>query len=247
MKKKNIIIISSVVVILGLLLLSVKLMPGSMKWAKQEKDKSLDFPYLGEKIIYEVKFGKIPLGSAVFTYLPPETAGEGMMLSHMRFETSVARLKDTEDIYCDPKTMLPIKIKREIVKWIKKENIVEEYDQKNFSLKITKNGNSEESVFIKKDSPIHNAVLLPFYVRGIADLKKGWQLKVALPQKNFIVTLDSVEKVKVPAGEFLAYHFVSEPAAVEIWITVEKRIPVKIEGLGAFGYSLQMKELLKDG
>ncbi|MFA7272175.1 MAG: hypothetical protein WC090_05650, partial [Candidatus Omnitrophota bacterium] len=72
--------------------------------------------------------------------------------------------------------------------------------------------------------------------------KIGSSFEITLPGE-YTVRLSSIEDVTVPAGKFKAYHFTSEPRKFEIWISADKlRIPVKIKGLGAFSYTLEMKK-----
>jgi hypothetical protein len=93
----------------------------------------------------------------------------------------------------------------------------------------------------KKDSPIHNAVLLPHYVRILPELKVGQSFPANLAKRAYEIKLVSLEDIKVPAGEYKTYHFESVPRQIEIWLSADKdRIPVRVLGLGAFSYSLDM-------
>ena len=71
----------------------------------------------------------------------------------------------------------------------------------------------------------------------------GWTFIAELPTQQFKIELIAIEDVNVPAGTFKCYHFTSVPKKFEIWVTTdERRIPVKIKGMGNFGYILVMKE-----
>lgn len=198
---------------------------------------------IGEKISYDVKLGKITLGKAKYTHLP-NVELDGKQASHMTFETRLARFTDLEKIYSDPDTLLPIKIERAISAWPVSEKITERYDQKNFTLTITKHKSARErQLLVKKDSPIHNAVMLPFYLRCMDAIDAGWSMDVNLPNQKFEIKLVSIEEVIVPAGSFKAYHFKSSPEQFEVWVSAdERKIPVKIKGNGALGYALLMRE-----
>lgn len=198
-----------------------------------------DIPLVQEKITYDVSLGKLRLGRAVFNSIGNVPINGDPYL--ITFETRLARFMDLEKIYCDPKTFLPLKIERSIRNWFNSEQITEVYDQHKFILQITKN--NKEPLVITKQGPIHNAILLPFFVRRIPELDIGWSLLINLPVRSYTIKLVSIDELKVPAGRYTAYHFKSEPKQFEIWISVdEKRIPLKIEGFGALGYSLAMKE-----
>ena len=162
----------------------------------------------------------------------------------MTMETKLTQFRDTEKIYSDPKTLLPVRVERDIMKLFVRERITEDYDQDNFTVTIIKNkGAMEEKLVIKKDSHIHNALLLPYYVRRLPSLDVGRIIIANLPTRRLEIKLVSIEDVKVPAGTFKAFHFKSTPKQIEIWIsTDERRIPLKIQGSGIFGYSMVMSE-----
>jgi len=198
---------------------------------------------IGEKITYDVKLGALRLGKAYFNRMRPIEMNGGLV-NLMTFETNLARFKDLETIYSDPDTFLPLKIERTVRAWSKREQITEDYDQKEFTLTIIKrNGRKTEQVSIKKDKPIHNTILLPFHVRNIPKLDIGWVFPANLPTQEFQIKLVAIDEVKVPAGIFKSYHFKSTPRKFEIWISAdERRIPLKIKGAGGFGYTLEMRE-----
>lgn len=206
--------------------------------------KKPEFPELiGEKIVYDVKLGEINLGKARFNHLA-KVQFNGRMVNLITFETKLARFRDMEKIYSDPETFLPLKVERDISVWPKAEKITEDYDQKNFMLTITKiQGKKQEQILFKRDGSIHNAILLPYYVRRTAKLEPGWILKVNLPTQQFEIKLVRMEDLKTPAGTFKSYYFQSTPRRFEIWISAdERRIPLKIKGSGGIGYIMVMRE-----
>jgi len=197
---------------------------------------------VGEEIIYDVKLGKLHLGTSKFIRIENSNQQE-KNLYVMLFETKLATFFDREKIFTDPQTFLPIIIEREIKNLFLKERILETYDQKNFTLNIIKNESSKNIITINSTEPIQNAILLPQQVRRLPDLKPGLIFNVNLPNRRYEITLTSVEDVDTPAGTFNAYHFVSKPKQIEIWIsTDERRIPVKVQSTATFGYFLILKE-----
>ena len=198
---------------------------------------------VGEKIIYDVMLGKVKLGRAVFHYRAKAELDQ-KTVNFITFETRLLRFKDKEKIYSDPETVLPLRVEREISSWPKYEKIIEVYDQEKFTLRIvkTESGRDQELNF-KKDSAIHNAILLPYLVRQIPELVAGWNFQANLPTQTFLIELVSIEDVKVIAGTFNSYHFKSTPERFEIWISAdENRIPLKIKGMSGIGYTLVMRE-----
>lgn len=198
--------------------------------------------YSREKIVYDVKMGMFKLGEATFEYLG-KAKFHGRWLEHMTFVTKSADFNDREDIYSDPVTFLPVCIIRDIDGWNIQEKIIETYDQENFLLTITKfKGDKKEEVSLRKDGAIHNAVLLPFYLRRLMELTVGWEMPARLPKQEFKIKLAAKEVVDLPLGVFQTYRFESSPDKFVFWVTADRRrIPVKIKGAGAFGYNLQMR------
>jgi len=168
------------------------------------------------------------------------------------FHTNVVGLKDTEKIYSDPKTNLPLYVERDVALWLKKEFLTEEYISSENKLIITKfvRGKEVAKYAYQGKGPIHNAILLPFALRKITALKTGWSSTIRFPNE-FTVKLIGIEEVTVPAGKFKAYHITSSPHQFEVWISADKqRLPVKIKGIGVFSYTLAMKQRvagLKEG
>jgi hypothetical protein len=199
--------------------------------------------HIGEKIIYDVKLGKLYLGEARFANIANAQVNS-KVLNVMVLETKLAQFTDTEKIYSDPQTLLPVRVEWDILNWFVQEIITEEYDQDNFTVTIIKDkGSSQEKTVIKKNSHIHNAILLPYHVRYIPKMDVGRIIIANLPTRRLEIKLTSIEEIKVPAGTFQAYHFTSTPKQIDIWISAdERRLPIKIQGSGIFGYTLAMKE-----
>ncbi len=211
-------------------------LPGLMTEEPEEKFA------VGEEILYDVKLGRMHLGTSKFSRIENSNHQE-KSLYVMLFETKLATFFDREKIFTDPETFLPIIIERDIKNLFLRERILETYDQKNFTLNIIKNESGKSLITIKSTEPIQNAILLPQQVRRLPDLKPGLIFNVNLPNRRYKITLDSIVDVVTPAGTFNTYHFVSEPKQIEIWIsTDEQRIPVKVQSTATFGYFLVLKE-----
>jgi len=199
----------------------------------------VSFAQVQESIIYDV----VMIGSAEYKDLGSVDLF-GKKVNFVTFRTKVAGFDDTERIYSDPGTGLPIRVERDISMWLHKEKITEEYFPGLNKVVITKfeSGKKVQELSFNAKGPIQNAILMPFTLRKIKDLNIGWSTQIRLPEE-FKVELDKIEDVKVPAGTFKAYHFTSEPKKFEIWITCDDlRVPVKITGFGAFSYTLAMKK-----
>jgi len=196
------------------------------------------FEYVGEKIIYTIS----PLGIAEYSD-EGLTELNGKKVRLISFRSRLAGFDDLEKIYSDPVTLLPLRVERFVTILFGKEYLVEEYTPEKNAVVITKfiNNKKVKEYNFKADGPIHNAIILPFYLRTLSDLDIGWSFVARFPGQ-FKVTLTSIDDIRVPAGKFKAYHFTSTPKKFEIWISKDKyRIPVKIKGLGGYNYTMLMK------
>lgn len=168
----------------------------------------------------------------------------GVKVNLVTFKTNVIFFDDTELIYSDPKTLLPIRVERHISEFLGSEYITEEYDQEKFTV-VTKKFAGKKIIqeqVVQANGPIYNAITLPFFLRRQPDLEIGMRFTARVPDE-FEVELASIEEITVPAGKFRAYHFKSIPDKFEVWISQDDfQVPLKIQGKGFFDYALVMKE-----
>ena len=240
MKINKTFILSLIVLILSAIVLIIFVNNhSSIVENNQPKKKTSSYNYVGERIQYLIN----PLGKSEYSNLGVVDL-KGVKVNLVIFKTDVLFFQDTEKIYSDLESSLPLKIERTILKLWGKESITEEYDQKEFTVTIRKfNGN--KIIYEKKakaKGPIFNAITLPFYLRGHFDLKIGWSFIARVPEE-FKLEVVSIDEIVIPAGKFLAYHFKSIPDKFEIWINKNNpRVPLKIQGKGFFDYALLMKK-----
>lgn len=204
------------------------------------------YDYSGEEIVYDVKMGSVKIGTSIFHHVERiNLAGVDAQL--VTFTTKAIQISDTEKIWADTKTFLPLRVERDVRMWPKYERITESYDQKSHVLDVTKLAAAKgQPLHIVKQGPIYNAILLPYQIRRVEDLALGWSMKVVLPTQEFKITLKSKKEVTVPAGTFQAFYFESEPKRFEIWISAdERRIPIKIKGSSGLNYTMQMRSYSK--
>lgn len=195
----------------------------------------------GEKITYSVKMGQLPIGEAFFTDFG-EKELNGVKASMATFETRVTGFHDLEVIYSDPATLLPLRVERDI-RQMKQERITEEYDQKNFSLTITKQkGKNTEIMKIEKKSPIHNAVILPFYLRHKPSIEPGWRFNIVLPTQEYLINFEGTQRLNTAIGPVECDYFTSSPKRFRFWITKDtRRIPVRITATSGLNYTMTIK------
>ncbi|MFC1514446.1 DUF3108 domain-containing protein [Candidatus Omnitrophota bacterium] len=200
---------------------------------------------VGETLTYGVTFKRVKIGTSTLTFLGTAEI-DGKQTYLIRFYTDTIYLKDTEKIYADKETFLPLRVERDVNKSIGfSERIVEEYDQENFTLTVSKKG------FVRKDQqtitssgPIHNAILLSYLYRADLDAKKEETFAVNLPTKQFDLSFGGKEEVDVPLGMFEACVFSSEPSQFSLWIADDGiKTPLMIEDPQTFGYALKLKAI----
>lgn len=197
---------------------------------------------VGERINYDLFLGKVRVGRSEYHHLKKAYLNE-KLVDVITFYTEAMNFKDRETIYCDSSTLLPLIVERKISRPMKPEKIREVYDQINFKLTINKQRFGTSTMEINSTEPIHNSIILPFFVRNAADLDNGWVFTANLPQGKYLITLMGKEEVETPAGKFEAYYFESDPSKIKIWIsTDENRIPLRIDGTGGIGYKMMMHD-----
>ncbi|MCX5713593.1 MAG: hypothetical protein NT033_02035, partial [Candidatus Omnitrophica bacterium] len=145
--------LSIIILISGLIFLGIKInRKDTVVLKPAPEEESNLYTYLGERITYDIRFGGFSLGSSRFNYLAKaEINGQPALL--MTLDTRLARFTDTEKIYGDPLTLLPMRIERYIVNWFSREHIIENYDQAGYSVTIKKTkGKREEAPLVIRKS-----------------------------------------------------------------------------------------------
>ncbi len=190
----------------------------------------------GERIVYNVQLFGIKIGQAQLQFMG-KTRLDNKEVELIILSTNVKNLKDTEKVYVDSDTFLPLRVERSIVLWGKKMNIVEEYDVKNNSVTVNKTESGKTSrQIIKSSSPLQNIISLIFLFRKNADFETGQAFKVKLPLTEFKMKMTKVAVFNALNNKYKACLFESEPAKYRIWIDRgTKRIPLRVDGAVGFG------------
>ncbi|HOX53864.1 MAG: DUF3108 domain-containing protein [Candidatus Omnitrophica bacterium] len=197
--------------------------------------KSLPFKN-GEEFVYRIDMGFIPLGRARLSF-GGKIKIKGQDLYLIKFKTNTVNFKDTETIYAQPDTFLPVRIERDINMWGVSSKIVEEYNQKEKSVKITKTELGKTNVqTINSDSELQNVICMIYYYRLDNNIELGKTVNINLPLKKIAVEAKEIRKVKLPKGKFEAFILESVPGGYDLWFdTGKNRIPLKITGAITFG------------
>ncbi len=201
-----------------------------------------ELPFLkGEQLKYDVYYAGLKTGESVLVF-HGENDMDGEKVYHITFSTELPFFKDYEEIYACKNTFLPVKINRQIIKLggLSTEHIEEIYDQDNFTVSISKGRKApKNNTVIKKDSPIHNAILLTYYYRANPHIVGKGALSITLPTQEFSIKVSGEGKIETPSGEYIADVFTSEPSKFTFYLSKDaERLPLKITSHTAFNYTL---------
>ncbi len=212
-----------------------------------EGEDSISLPFhKGEELIYDIYYKKVKIGESVLIF-HGERKIEGKDFYYITFSTKLPGFEDMEDIYADKETFLPFKILR----YIRRmgafcARITEEYDQEAFKVKIEKRGRLPVSkrITIEKDTPIQNAILLPYYYRTKPVMAENQEFKISFPTADFNIIFKGKETIRTVLGKYPAYVFTSIPEKFTFWLSADKkRIPLKIAGHSVGGYALVIRSV----
>lgn len=199
----------------------------------------------GESFTYEVRYKKLRTGESILTFNGEDKLGKKEVY-HITFFTKLVALEDTEELYADKDSFLPLYVHRTIKRFGTFTTRIEErYDQENFRVDIKKKTKFRSKEFsIEKDSELHNAILLTYYYRKKESFDKNEKFKIILPTAEFEVSFEGIETIETPLGKYPAYLFSSSPSKFKFWLsTDDKRIPLRIENPSKLGYSLVIKSI----
>lgn len=203
-------------------------------------------PFLaGEKIVYAVKMGPVRMGTATLSYSGRTKLGN-RELETIVFVTTGLNFLDTEKIYAEPKTFYPVRVERTLNLWGRKMDIVEDYDSKDNSWRLTKkeDGKVTEEVF-REDSRVQNIIAVVYFYRQMGELEIGKSLDFNFSKAK--VKLRVTKIVDFPLGDktHQAYLLESVPHKYRVWLDAgDKRIPLRIDGslLGFGNMAMIMRE-----
>ncbi len=193
----------------------------------------------GEKLIYKIKSNAFSMGEAELYYGGIRQL-DGVDYNYIRFTTKLPGVTDVETIYANM-DFLPVRVERDIVKFGKKEKLVEIYDQSSYVLNVFDSSDMErpEATF-KKNAPIQNAITLTYLYRNKPEyLTIGSKQPILLPKFDFDLLFDGEKKTTTGRGAENAFYFASEPQKFQFWLSKDyARIPLKIQQPGMLGYAL---------
>jgi len=189
-----------------------------------------------EKLKYAINLGGIKIGRAELTYSGP-TMIQSQKAELFIFSSRAMNFYDVEKIYADTIDLLPLRIERELNLWGIRMSILEEYNQKENLVHITKTqGKKINKDTISFDSNVQNIILLVYKYRTKKELKIGQIDNFSLPTKKITIKVTRLETIKAHAGIFNAYLLESDTGGYRFWLSAEKdRLPLKLQGFSRLG------------
>lgn len=198
----------------------------------------------GERVAFSIKKLAVKAGEAslVFNGL---AEWHGRELLSISFKATSVNFLDEEEIYCDPKTFLPILVIRNVNIWGKKESIKEEYDPAQGTVVITKKaGGKVTKNVISKGRPLENIYCFLYRYRQEGQFKVGETMALNLPTADIVLKVVSMDKVKAGGRVYDAYYLESRSGEYRLWFGGDShRTPLRIDGAVKLGSAaLIMKE-----
>ncbi|MBM3251857.1 MAG: DUF3108 domain-containing protein [Candidatus Omnitrophica bacterium] len=190
----------------------------------------------GEKLMFRVKLGFLTIGRSQLIF-QGKTKLDEKEVYLIKFTTKTTSFNDTETIYAELDSFLPLKVERDIRMLGKKINITEEYNQEKKMVTITRTeGAKTTKEIIKSDSQLNSILCLIYFYRLPGNIELGKTLSINLPLKKIRLKVKDIQELDVPAGEFDAFLLESEPKGYNFWFdTSISRLPLSIDGAIKFG------------
>jgi len=189
---------------------------------------AFSFP-VGEKISYAVSWNGFNIGQTDLFFLG-KVKVHGKEYYKIISESHTTQYDGFDIIYAEKDTLLPYKVFRKLKFMKKEEEILETYDQKNFTITINKISDGVPSVEkILKEGPIQNSVIL-YYIARDKSFNVGQKIDILLPTKQYSLRA-SAEKIEMGEDNLnrKTLFFQSSPRGIRLWIDRDKEhLPIKM-------------------
>jgi hypothetical protein len=190
----------------------------------------------GEKIIYDVKIGPLKMGTSQLSFLGKTKIGKKKVLAIV-FETTGFNFLDIEKIFVEEKTFYPVRVERVLNLWGRKMDIVEDYDSKDFSWRLTKREGSKisQEVF-KNDSRVQNIISVVYYYRQLGNYAIDKPIEFNFSSVKVKMAVKKIVAFTAGGKVYQAYLLESVPRKYRVWLdTGERKLPLRIDGPIGFG------------
>jgi len=193
-----------------------------------------------DEIIYDVSFNGMYSGQIKWQYLGTEVVdGEVTDVLSVSSDTKILSFLDLtskEKVFLSQSTHLPVKVKRDILMFGKKELITETYNQENGCVRITRaNGKTEEEI-LYQDKPINNILALLYFFPEDVELKAEEWMTFNLPTQKVRIKMVKERSLEVGGESRDTYFLVGRGAKrFSLWLDKEDRLPLRIDFIVPLG------------
>ncbi|MCF7907869.1 MAG: DUF3108 domain-containing protein [Candidatus Omnitrophica bacterium] len=193
-----------------------------------------------DKLIYEVYYNGMFSGHIYWSYKGTEKVEGGLAdVIHVSSDTKILGLLDLtsdEDVFLDSENHLPLKVKRNIVMFGKKELIDEIYDQGKGFVRLIIRGDEAREEIISQDKPIHNILALLYFFPQNVKLEKDRWMNFNLPTQKIKIKFIKERPLKTDTGEVDTYFLIGRGAKrFSLWMDKVTRMPLRLEFVSLLG------------
>ena len=202
-----------------------------------EAEAKVEYTFLvGERLKYNIYSLGIKVGEAIISYQGRKDL-DGKILDYVTIESNAPGFKDLEKIYGNIKNFSPVRVEREIKLFGEDINIIEDYNEIENEVTITRRAKKTTVDKIKSADTISNVILLLYHFRNKNELYEiGDEIEFNLPTQKLKMLVDKKTQIKVPFGRFEAIFVRSKPSRFKVWFRDdEDRLPLRIQGAIGFG------------
>ena len=193
-----------------------------------------------DEIAYDVSFNGMYSGQIKWQYLGTETINneiaDVLLVSSDTKILSFLDLTSEEKVFLAQSTHLPIKVKRDILMFGKKELIEETYNQENGCVKIVRTNGKIKEEILYQDKPINNILALLYFFPEDRELKEGEWMAFNLPTQKVRIKMVEERLLKVGKKSMNTYFLVGRGAKrFNLWLDKKSRLPLRIDFIVPLG------------
>jgi len=203
-----------------------------------------------DEIVYDVSFNGMYSGQIKWKYLGTETIeNETTDVLSVSSDTKILSFLDLtskEEVFLSQSTHLPIKVKRDILMFGKKELITETYNQENGCVRIVRTNGKIKEEILYQDKPINNILALLYFFPEDLELKEGEWMTFNLPTQKVRIKMVEEKLLKVGKKSLSTYFLVGRGAKrFSLWLDKRNRLPLRIDFIVPLGkIIIRRKEVL---
>ncbi len=190
----------------------------------------------GETISYTIKKFGVKMGKAKLVYhgVVPFDKGVAALIV---FTAQSLNFYDREEIFCDPQSLRPLRVRRNLNIWGKKEQIVEDYQPERQQVVIKKTAGGKTVVQkIEKAGSLDNIYCFMYRFRKMPPPGPQSVLHLKLPTAEVFLELVKMARIRSAGKVYQAAFMQSRSKEYRLWFGQdEHRTPIRIDGAIGLG------------